>query len=187
MNRNRFWTRLEPEHPQVEAFCRRLAGNREDGDDLYQDALVAALNKVETLRDEDSFRPWLYRIVVNTFRNRLRQPWWRRRGPLTEAALNRRKTEDPSPRYAARRWLERAIKPLTADERALISLYELEGWSVTELAELFQCPSGTIKARLSRTRKKMRKEIGKYLSRITSNDTENEADYAMPRSKTANE
>ena len=57
---------------------------RDDGDDLYQDALVSALGAFEQLRDQASFRPWLYRIIVNQFRNRMRSSWFRRRQPWTE-------------------------------------------------------------------------------------------------------
>jgi DNA-directed RNA polymerase specialized sigma24 family protein len=62
MNRDLFWTFLEAEHAKAEAFCRKLAGNREDGDDLYQDALLAAMRKFRTLRDPKAFRPWQRRF-----------------------------------------------------------------------------------------------------------------------------
>ncbi len=52
MNRDLFWRHLEGEHPKMEAFCRRLAGNRDDGDDLYQDALLpAARSRLEAARN----------------------------------------------------------------------------------------------------------------------------------------
>ena len=79
-----FWKLLKPEHPRAEAFSRRLMGNREDGDDLYQDALLVALRRFETLRAEKSFRPWLYQILISTFKNRLRSPWWKRHSSLTD-------------------------------------------------------------------------------------------------------
>ena len=54
---------------------------------------------------------------------------------------------------------------LNVDDRAMVSLYELQGWSVGELAVMYQRPQGTIKARLARARKKMRSEIERYLTR----------------------
>lgn len=163
-NRNLFWKLLEPEHPQAEAFCRRLAGNREDGDDLYQDSLIQALEKFAQLREQSSFRPWLYRIVVNNFNNRIRRPWWKKLQSLTEQTENGEKAgelvgDNPEPEYLARLTVELAFEAVSPSERALITLYEIDGWSVNDLAELYNRPTGTIKARLSRARSKMRKRI----------------------------
>ena len=82
MNNDRFWTLLEPVHGQAEGFCRRLAGNRDDGDDLYQDSLLVAMRKIGSLRDETAFRPWLFKLIINRFRNRSREAWWRRRAEI---------------------------------------------------------------------------------------------------------
>ncbi|MFQ5608035.1 MAG: RNA polymerase sigma factor [Candidatus Zixiibacteriota bacterium] len=154
-----FWKLLEPEHPRAEAFSRRLMGNREDGDDLYQDALLVALRRFQTLRADGSFRPWLYQILISTFKNRLRRPWWKRHSSLTDEMAESAAGENPLGVYHARRWLWRAFRALKADERALITLSDLEGWSVSDLAGFYGRPQGTIKARLSRTRAKMRREL----------------------------
>ena len=157
-NRNLFWKLLEPEHPKAEAFSRKLMGNRDDGDDLYQDALVLALTKFSSLRKQSSFRPWLYRILINTFKNRMRQPWWKRQTPLTREIEESTSGAggNPTAQNDARRWLETALSALSAKERALITLFELEGWSVAELAGMYGRAPGAIKTRLSRARAKMR-------------------------------
>ena len=167
MERDLFWKSLEPEHPKAEAFCRKLAGNRHDRDDLYQDSLLKAIRKFGTLRDADSFRPWLYRIIINRFKSQIRSPW-RRRLKLEDSGATESLICNPSDSYDARRWLERAFRILTPAERALIVLFEIEGWSIGELSEIFGKPEGTIKSKLSRSRKKMREEISRYLSRENS-------------------
>jgi RNA polymerase sigma-70 factor (ECF subfamily) len=168
-NRNLFWKLLEPEHPQAEAFCRRLAGSREDGDDLYQDSLIQALEKFAQLREQSSFRPWLYRIVVNNFNNRIRRPWWKKLVSLTVQSDNGASAleiigENPESTYLARRKVELAFKAVSPSEKALITLFEIDGWSVKELAEIYRCPTGTIKARLSRARRKMRTRLSEGVS-----------------------
>jgi len=168
MRNDLFWKLLEPEHPRAEAFCRRLTGSREDGDDLYQDALLRAMDRFGTLKDLSAFRSWLYRLLVNCYRNRYRSPWWRRRAELTDEALDSRACDDPTDRRTARRWLDRAFAVLAPDERALVTLHELESWSIAELAGLYGRPEGTIKARLSRARRKMRSAVEAYLSTETS-------------------
>ena len=161
MNRRRiqFWRLLEPEHAAAEAFCRRLAGDRDDGDDLYQDALVSALGAFEQLRDQASFRPWLYRIIVNQFRNRMRSSWFRRRQPWTEQIARSQQTADPEPIRAARRRLNAALAKLSATDRALVVLFELEGWTIRELAGMTGRTETAVKTRLARARRKLRQHL----------------------------
>ncbi|UCC44128.1 MAG: RNA polymerase sigma factor [Candidatus Zixiibacteriota bacterium] len=158
MNRNRelFWKLIKPEHVKVRAFCRKLMGSRDDGDDLYQDALVLALTRFADLRNGNAVRPWLYRIVVNTFKNRIRRSRWKNLISLTPEIADTVGMADPSPAYAARRKLERAFRALSAEDRALITLFELEGWSLVELAGLTGKRESAIKVRLFRARRRMR-------------------------------
>jgi RNA polymerase sigma factor (sigma-70 family) len=189
MDRNLFWKYLEAEHARAEAFCRKLAGDRDEGDDVYQDALLTALRRVGSLRDPQAFRPWLYRIMINTHRNRVTGPWWRRRVPLAREVCESQGSVDPSEVYAARRWLGRAMAALKPDERALITMFELEGWSIAELAALQRRPTGTIKARLARARNKMRQAIENHLP-MESTEPNGEADgarYALPQCQRSDE
>lgn len=184
MDGDLFWKLLEAEHPKAERFCRRIAGDRQDGDDLYHDALLAAWRKFGTLNDRGSFRPWLYRIIVNKFKSRLRRPWWSKRQYLDERVLNDKGGYDPTGRYAARRWLDRAFEALSPADKTLVMLFELEGWNITELAGIYGKPEGTIKSRLSRARRKMRQKLMSYLPHDKVNTLTSEADYALSRSKT---
>lgn len=143
-------------------FCRKLMGDRSLGDDLYQDALVIAFTKVEDLRDPAAFRPWLYRIIVSTFHSTIRRPWWKRRAPLTAEAELRLTSRDPLSVHAARRWLNRAYLAISAEDQALVTLHELEGWAVSDLADLMGKSEGSIKARLFRARRKMKDSLLKY-------------------------
>lgn len=187
MDNELFWKLLEPEHPKAEAFCRKLTGNREEGDDLYQDSLLTALRKFDSLREHSAFRPWLYRIIVNGFKNRHRRSWWRRHASLTPEVLHALPGGDPEGRLTARRWVERALRNLSVDERSLIVLFELRQWSVGELAKLYGCNEGTIKTRLFRSRRKMRKTITRYLSRTENTHPDKEAEYAMSRGEASAE
>jgi len=140
-------------------FCRKLAGDREKGDDLFQDALVTALTRVSRLRDESAFRPWLYRIIVNTFRSKTRRPWWKRRVDLSEEMGLTLVGDDPVEAHTARRWLQKAMQVLSPEAQALVTLYELEGWSIAELARMHRLSEGSVKARLFRARNKMKKAL----------------------------
>ena len=186
MTKELFWKLLEPEHRRAEAFCRKLCGSKDDGDDLYQEALLAAFQGIESLREKDAFKSWLYRIIIRRFRNRFRQPWWKRRTTLTNVHAEQN-SYNPKEQFDSRRWLTRALGALKSDERALIVLFEIEGWGTAELSVLLEMPEGTIKAKLSRSRKKMRKEIESFLSMGNTKKRLSEAGYALSKSTAVNE
>lgn len=164
-----------------------MARDSSDGDDLYHDALLTAWRKFETLRNVESFRPWLYRIIVNVSKSRFRR-MRRRRYELLEAQDDRAmESGDPENTLTARRWLERAFRVLSRQDRALVILFELEGWSIAEISEMLSKPQGTIKSRLSRSRRKMREEILKYMENTKINQSQVEAEYALRGSETASE
>lgn len=131
---------------------------------MYQDAILKAYDGYAGLRSEESFRPWLYSIINNTYRNRVRHPWWKRvllGAPDLELLAG---ASDPAPVYSARRQLSTALAVLSADDRMMIIMSEVEGWKVSELAALFGKSEGLIKMRLSRARKKMRERLARLAS-----------------------
>ncbi len=186
---NEFWKLVEPEQNKARAFCRKLIGNREDGDDLYQDSLVAALVNIEQLANEASFKPWLYRIILNRFKNKIRSSWWKNSSSLTQVVESSAIGENPLGQYTARLRLEKAFKVLKTDDRILVTLFELEGWSIAEIATLFEKKEGNIKVRLSRARLKMRNALAKdfrsHKTKTTFNafKTEDEICVAVKPSK----
>jgi len=184
MKKREFWKLFEPIHVRAEAFCRRLEGNRDDGDDLYQEAVLRALERFDGLKNEAAFKSWFYRIVLNRFKNRRR--WFRLRG-LLGAVSNRSASEpacDPREEYAERLRLSRLLATLSPDDRALIVLFEIDGWTIADLAAMFGCPRGTIKARLFRARKKLRKSFRRLYPADPKPDCHRGGAYAMSRSKT---
>ena len=173
-------------HPQAESFCRKLAENRLDGDDLYQEAVLSAMIHIGSLRTEESFKPWLFRIILNRFKNRSRRDWWRRHLSLSEMKPHEEPSHDPHSGLDSKRYLELAMSHLKTNERALVVLFELEGWPLRELAALLGEPEGTIKARLSRARTKMRKAL---MSIKPPNAKQNRTEdrYELPESTASSE
>ncbi len=167
-NRDLFWQHLEPEHRRARGYCHKLTGSREDGDDLYQDALVRALTGFARLRELESFRPWLYRIIINTYRNRIKQPWWKRVLPITSEIAESIPGDNPHGAYAARRRLAVAFRALSPEERAMVTLFELEGWTAEEVGRAMGKASGTVRVRLKRARDKMREALIRYFERSGS-------------------
>ncbi len=172
--RARFEELLQPVHEAAIRYCRRLCTTRQDAEDLYHDAILAAWHGLPGLRNtQDGFKPWFFRIIANTFRNQLRRRHWRQLwlGKRTQdqendssIAASPATSIDPRGVLDARRWLDRAMAGLTADERALIVLYELEGYAIAEIARIWCTREGTIKSRLSRAREKMRETVTRFMS-----------------------
>jgi RNA polymerase sigma-70 factor, ECF subfamily len=160
-NSGLFWQLVEKEHKNARAYCGRLTGNSGDGDDLYQDAVIKAFKGFAGLRQVDAFRPWLYQIINNTYKGRVRNPWWKHVLSRPTEIEDYSWSHDPSNVYDAKRRLESAMSALCVDDRIIVTLAELEGWKISELAELTSKTEGFIKMRLSRARTKMRKRLGK--------------------------
>lgn len=145
---------LEPVHDKALAFARSIARSRSEGDDLFQEALLRALDKLDGLREDGAFRTWLYRVIVSVHRTRYRRAFWRRLLPL---AGNEPATE-PSAEHtlgAADR-ARLALADLPHDQREAIVLFEIEGWKVEEIAELLEVSRSAIKSRLARGRQRLR-------------------------------
>ena len=123
----RFQRLLEPVHDRAVVFARSVCRSRADGDDLIQEALLRALDKLPSLRDDGAFKFWLYRVIISVHRNRYRQSFWRRLLPL--------EIEPAAPR----------AEDLGASERARLALAELLGVSAS-----------AIKSRLARGRDRLR-------------------------------
>ncbi|HEY5925848.1 MAG TPA: RNA polymerase sigma factor [Kofleriaceae bacterium] len=144
---------LEPLHDRAQAFARSLARSRADGDDLFQEALVRALDKVDALREDRAFRGWLYRVIVSVHRNRYRRGFWQRLLPLTNEPASDDATEA---NLGASQRARLALASLPHEQREAIVLHDIEGWRIEEIAELEGASVSAIKSRLSRGRERLR-------------------------------
>lgn len=159
---DRFRTLLASHHDRVLGFARSLCRSTAEGDDLFQDAMVHAFAKLDALRDDAAFRPWLYRIVINAHRSRARRAFWRRLIPLGDSGdvtdtEHLYRTEGWTPNAAeANRRARAALAKLPAVTREAIVLYEIEEWQVDEIAALQRVSVSAVKSRLARGREKLR-------------------------------
>src|SRR5437868_1428146 len=80
---NRLLRLLEPLHQRGQATARRLSRCAADGDDLFQEAVLRALERLPELREEASFGAWFYAVLLSVHRARGRRDFWRRFLPLS--------------------------------------------------------------------------------------------------------
>jgi RNA polymerase sigma-70 factor (ECF subfamily) len=149
------------------AFRTALAilGNEADARDATQEALLNAWRERRRLRDASRFDAWLGRILLNCCREALRG---RRRRSVREIAasdlfdpVDAVAAPDPAPddRAASLDTLERAVDRLPAGERALLVLHHLERRPLTEMADVFDVPVGTVKSRLHAARNALERAL----------------------------
>jgi RNA polymerase sigma-70 factor (ECF subfamily) len=133
--------------PALRRYARALTRDAEAADDLVQDTLLRALRSEHLFHGGD-IRAWLYTILTNLNRNRLRS--LSRRPVMTP--IDENDLPDASGSEAGGRDIERALATLVDDQRGALLLVVLEGLSYREVAEVQGVPIGTVMSRLSRAR-----------------------------------
>ena len=144
---NTFHRDVEAAIPALRRYARALTRDAEIADDLVQDTLVRALRS-EHLFHGGEVRSWLYTILTNLNRNRLRS--LARRPTLTPIEEN--DAADASGPEAGGRDIERALAMLVDEQRTALLLVVLEGLTYREVAEIQGVPIGTVMSRLARAR-----------------------------------
>jgi len=151
---------LSPIHDDARAFARRLARSASDGDDLFQEALLRAHEKLGGLREEGSFRPWFYAVLLSVHRSRCRRDFWRRFLSLEDVReRGEPAAEDPrlSEEETRARRVSRALASLPAVQREAVVLFELEDFTIEEVAALQKVSVSTAKSRVARGRARLRR------------------------------
>jgi RNA polymerase sigma-70 factor (ECF subfamily) len=141
----------------VRIASRFVRGDRAAAEDIAQDALARAWRALPRFRGEAELATWLYRVVVNESLSHLRKQKLRDRlfallGPERPASAPPR---DPSLRAR----IGAALDVLTANERAVFTLVQLEGFTLEQTAALRGRALGTVKSQLHRALVKLRIEL----------------------------
>ena len=144
---NTFKKSVEATVPALRRYARALTRDADVADDLVQDTLVRALRS-EHLFHGGEVRCWLYTILTNLNRNRLRS--LARRPTLLPLEDN--DTTDLTGPEVGGRDIERALGTLVEDQRSALLLVVLEGLTYREVAEVQGVPIGTVMSRLARAR-----------------------------------
>jgi RNA polymerase sigma-70 factor (ECF subfamily) len=142
-----FRQKVEAAIPALRRYARALTRDADIADDLVQDTLVRALRS-EHLFQGDEIRSWLYTILTNLNRNRLRSL---ARRPVL-ASIEDNDAPDLAGPEAGGRDIERALALLVEEQRTALLLVVLEGLSYREVAEVQGVPIGTVTSRLARAR-----------------------------------
>lgn len=157
----------------------RVLRNKEDAEDISQEALIKVFKNISSFNMKSSFKVWLYRIVMNTcfdFKRKKNIVTYSIDKPL-ENDENEIMHEIPDNTYnpdiviqneLESQMLYDSIDSLDEDFRIVIVLRDIQGLSYRDIASVLSCNEGTVKSRLNRARNKLKEIITKKLSNIES-------------------
>ena len=175
-DRQAFMELVKAYQSMVFAVLYRLLQDREEIEDVAQEVWVKVYQSIRKLKSPAAFRSWLHRIVVNAFRDRMRQKnnlvafsldddlkmndgdsiqlELEAPGLLPEEELLRSEWQD---------YLESAIRELPYSHRAVIVMREIQSMSYEEIAYAMDISLGTVKSRIARAREKLIVKLSGYL------------------------
>jgi RNA polymerase sigma-70 factor (ECF subfamily) len=154
------------------AVAMRTMGNPEDAADGLQDGLISAYRRAGSFRGEAAVTTWLHRIIVNACLDRLRAAKVRRAEPLPDdlddhggrsSLVSADATADPADLSVAtdrRRRVLAALDTLPPAQKAALVLVDMEGYPVSEVAQMLDCAEGTVKSRCFRGRARLAELLG---------------------------
>jgi RNA polymerase sigma-70 factor (ECF subfamily) len=141
------------------AMALAVVGRPADAEDVAQEALVAALGRIDTCRHPERFGPWLMQAVRNRARN-----WLAHRRladvPADEAAMADHGRDGDAERGALRRQLLAALEAVTPVQREVVLLHDLEGWTHAEIAAALEISEVSSRQHLFNARRALRVRLG---------------------------
>ncbi|MFV2089475.1 MAG: RNA polymerase sigma factor RpoE [Pseudomonadales bacterium] len=154
----------------------RYLRNPQDVEDVTQEAFIKAFRALPRFRGESAFYTWLYRIAINTAKNHLVAR--SRRPPGVDVDVEDAEfmdgadllKEGESPESALVRdelsiAIDTAIAQLPGDLRSAVTLREFDGLTYEQIAQIMDCPVGTVRSRIFRARESIDQHIAPLLDR----------------------
>lgn len=149
--------------PRLRRFAYAICGNRDEGDDLVQTACVKALSRLEQYQPGTRLDSWMFRIIqtshIDSARRRKRTGGNSDPEVLDRLSDDGRGADQNEHRMVLAKTRE-AIAALPEDQRAVLVLVAIEGYSYKEAAAALETPLGTVMSRLARARARLLPLIG---------------------------
>ncbi len=155
---------IEPYQKKAFNIAYRMLGNLEDANDVTQEALIKIYRSIDKFEGKSSFSTWVYSVVSNTCIDLIRKNKKSNVVYLEQHDASGENNyrievadESNSPEYLLERKeiqtiIHDAINQLKFDQREIIILRDINGFSYQEIANILKCSEGTVKSRISRAR-----------------------------------
>jgi len=165
---------IERYQGQVYNLALRMLGNHQDAEDITQEAFILAWKAINKFRG-GSFKAWLFRISSNVCTDLLRSSQRRRAdsldslfseyNPLSNSAKS---PEEHALQEELHQLISQCLLSLPEEQRLVVILADLQGFSYEEISQATNSSSGTVKSRLSRGRTNLRKVLLQYREHLPS-------------------
>jgi RNA polymerase sigma-70 factor (ECF subfamily) len=148
-------------HPRLLSFATRLLSDTDSASDAVQSSWVEVVNRIGSINDPRSIRPWLFRIVANKCRDTIRKRVTRRKVERTVEAdeiadpKREQQCEEERDREQLLK-LRNAMEQLDSSGQELVRLFYGRGMPVVKIAKQLALPEGTVKSRLHHARRKLK-------------------------------
>ncbi len=163
MNVHDFESVYNHSYENVVRWIRALGGPLSEQDDLIQDIFLIVYRKLPGF-DGQNLAAWIYRIAAHRVRDFRRLAWFRYVFGHNALPLEEVESADPSPVVIVetsekRRELDRLLSKLSSRLRATFVLFEIDGYTAEEIADIQGLSANTVRARIHRARKKLFDQI----------------------------
>lgn len=139
-------------------FCYYLCGNADGAEELFQDTWVRVLKNIHKYKVRGTFLGWLFTIAANLQRDKHRR--YKRQQAITESSQHPPGAlDDQVVNYEQRVLVRQALNTLDDIHRIPVTQYYFEDKSIENIAQLMGLPMGTVKTRLHRARKQLKKQL----------------------------
>jgi len=151
-------------------IAKQIIGNREDAEEVTQDAFLKAYQALDTYKGESKFSTWLYRIIYNAAISKMRK----KKLNVTSidedysATVNVKSTQSALQSLAneeQKNYINRALDKMNGDEKLIVTLFYLEENSVDEVSEVTGLSVANVKVKLHRSRKKLYGILEQFLQK----------------------
>ena len=174
-NGNAFSVLLNQYSNRIYRLALQITGNREDAEDVLQEAALKSYTNLQTFRGDSRFYTWLVRITVNEAVTKLRKRCWERQISLDEPVETNEDNfmpreiecwrDNPEVCYATselQKLLAESVEELEPPYRVVFVLRDIENVSTAETAQILGLTVSTVKSRLLRARLKMRERLNSH-------------------------
>jgi RNA polymerase sigma-70 factor (ECF subfamily) len=141
----------------------RVVGHREDAEDLAQDCFLAAFQYLDSYDVDRPFGPWITRIVLNRGANLRRSRARRATEPETDAVSPAPSALDEATRAEARAKLEEVMATLNERQRMIVTMFDVDGMTSTEIGERLELAPGTVRWHLHEARRVLRAALARFI------------------------
>jgi len=152
------WAELHEEYrPQALAFLRRLGVRPREVDDACQEVFLQVFRYLDRFERRADFRTWLYKLCISQAARLRRRALMLR--PLAWLKGDEMSAFPEWSAFRAAEMAEQALASLSARQRTVFVLFELEGMPTAEIARLLECPGATVRRQLQEARRRFEREV----------------------------